>query len=106
VRTIEDHRAPVDDAPLETARQSACCQRAEGLAAAARSTGLQAVSVPDPSAALDWGLAGSQASTPVVVSGSFHLLAAVERRPPPGSRPRSRHPTINSAEPSAPHTHW
>jgi dihydrofolate synthase/folylpolyglutamate synthase len=56
---------------------SSWSHRAADIAAAARSTGLQAVSVPDPSAALDCGLASSQASTPVVVSGSFHLLAAV-----------------------------
>jgi dihydrofolate synthase/folylpolyglutamate synthase len=56
---------------------SSWSHQAANIAAAARHTGLQAVSVPDPSAAPDCGLASSQASTPVVVSGSFHLLAAV-----------------------------
>ena len=52
--------------------------RADDIAAAARSTGLQAVSVPQPSAALDRAVVCSPPSAPVVVSGSFHLLAAID----------------------------
>jgi dihydrofolate synthase/folylpolyglutamate synthase len=57
---------------------SSWSHRADDIAAAARRTGLQAVSAPDPLNALDRALTGSQPSAPVVVSGSFHLLAAID----------------------------